>query len=353
VRRDIAPVRWASFAGHGRQIRLHARVRARFSTDRARSLLVLGVNLGVDRTLRLERLLPGYVQRPRSAVATAGGKAVNICRASRAHGVRPRLVANLPGRVGELVGDMLVAEGHDVRRVVTAGEARSQIIIVEDDARITVLNEPGPELSEPDLARLLGALIEELPGHGVVAASGSLPPGAPDDLYGRVVERARAAGAMTVVDAARAALRACLPFEPDVVTPNLAEASAALIGTTDEAVEAEGDDPRSAALEAARGLRAAGARAALVTAGRHGVAGADAGGCFWIAAPSVPGVNPVGAGDSFVAGLAVALERGATLRQATITAVATGSASVAHPLAGGVEPRLVAELEPALILEPA
>jgi 1-phosphofructokinase len=316
-------------------------------------LLILGVNLGVDRTLRLEQLLPGYVQRPRSAEATAGGKAVNICRASRAYGVRPRLVANLPGRIGELVGDMLAAEGHDVRRVATAGEARSQIIIIEDDSRITVLNEPGPVLSQADLASLLGALLEELPGHRVVAASGSLPPGAPDDVYGRVVELARAAGALSVVDAARAALRACLPFEPDVVTPNLAEASAALLGRSDEAVEADGVNPRVAALDAARGLRAAGARSALVTVGRHGVAGAAADGCFWVAAPSVRGVNPVGAGDSFVAGLAVALERGDGLREATIAAVATGSASVAHPLAGGVDPLLVAELHPALVLEPA
>lgn len=311
------------------------------------------MNLGVDRTLHLERLLPGYVQRPRSATATAGGKAVNICRASRAHGARPRLLANLPGRMGELVGDMLEAEGHDVRRVATAGEARSQIIIIEDDSRITILNEPGALLSQADRARLLGALAEELPGQRVVAASGSLPPGAPDDLYGRVVELARAAGALSVVDAARAALRACLPFEPDVVTPNLAEASVALLGGSDEAVEADGDDPRAAALEAARGLRTEGARAALVTAGRHGVAGAAADGCFWVNAPAVHGVNPVGAGDSFVAGLAVALERGAGLREATMAAVATGSASVAHPLAGGVDPLLVAELRPALVLEPA
>ena len=236
------------------------------SRDRARSLLVLGANLGIDRTLRLERLLPGYVQRPREARATAGGKAVNICRAARAHGIRPRLVANLPGRMGELVGDMLDAEGHDVRRVVTAGEARSQIIVIEDDQRITVLNEPGPELSPPDFAALLAAAAEELAGRRVAVASGSLPPGAPDDAYGRFVEIARAAGAVSVVDAARAALRGCLAFGPDVVTPNLAEASAALLGTTDEAVEAEGDDVRALALDAARALRAGGrARGA-----RHG-----------------------------------------------------------------------------------
>jgi fructose-1-phosphate kinase PfkB-like protein len=87
--------------------------------------------------------------------------------------------------------------------------------------------------------------------------------------------------------------------------------------------------------------------------GRHGVGGADADGAFWITAPSVPEVNPVGAGDSFVAGLSVALERGDALRSAALCAVATGSASVASALAGGVAPALVAELAHRVRLERA
>jgi 1-phosphofructokinase family hexose kinase len=316
-------------------------------------MLVLGLNLGVDRSLRLERLLPGYVQRPRSVEVTAGGKSVNVCRASRAHGVRPRLVANLPGRAGAFVGELLAAEGHDVRAVTTEGEARSQVIIIEDDLRVTVLNEPGPPLSAGDRERLLGAFADELDGHGVATASGSLPPETPEDIYGTVVALARSRGAISVIDATRDALRACLPFEPDVVTPNLAEAEAALGGVAYEAVEPEADGSPAAAVMAARSLRDAGARAALVTAGRHGVAGADAGGTFWVAAPSVREVNPVGAGDSFVAGLAVALERGDDLRAAALCGVATASASVANPLAGGVEPGLVADLARRVSLEHA
>jgi 1-phosphofructokinase family hexose kinase len=316
-------------------------------------VLVLGLNLGVDRTLRLERLRPGYVQRPRSVEVTAGGKAVNVCRASRVHGVRPRLVANLPGRGGAAVGELLDAEGHDVRAVATEGEARSQVIIIEDDLRVTVLNEPGPPLSDEDRERLLASFRQEVDGQRVAVASGSLPPGAPEDTYGEVVRLGRAGGAITVIDAARDALRGCLPAGPDVVAPNLAEAEAALHGVGDEAVEAEGAAVRPAAIAAAQGLRDAGALGALVTVGRHGVGGADQDGGFWIAAPSVREVNPVGAGDSFVAGLAVALERGEDLRTAALCAVATGSASVAHPLAGGVDPAVVAELAALLSLEPA
>lgn len=316
-------------------------------------MLVLGLNLGVDRTLRLERLLPGYVQRPRSVEVTAGGKAVNVCRASRAHGVRPRLVANLPGRGGAVVGEMLEAEGHDVCAVATDGEARSQVIVIEDDLRTTVLNEPGPPLSARDRERLLAAFRKEVGDQRVAVASGSLPPGAPVDTYGEVVRLARAGGAITVIDAARDALRGCLPAGPDVVTPNLAEAEAALHTVGDEAVEAVAGDARARAVAAAQGLRDAGALGALVTVGRHGVAGADVDGAFWIAAPSVREINAVGAGDSFVAGLAVALERGDDLRIAALCAVATGSASVAHPLAGGVDAALVPELATMLSLESA
>ena len=313
-------------------------------------MLVLGLNLGVDRSLRLERLLPGYVQRPRSVEVTAGGKAVNVCRASRAHGVRPRLIANLPEHGGSALAEMLAAEGHDVRAIPTDGELRSQVIIIEDDLRVTVLNEPGPPLSPSDRDLLLSAFREEIDGHRVAVASGSLPPEAAADTYGEVVQLARAGGAIVVVDAARDALRGCLRFGPDVVTPNLAEAEAVLHGTSDEAVEPEGD-ARRMAIASAQGLLDEGARSALVTAGRLGVGGADQEGVFWIAAPTVRQVNPVGAGDSFVAGLAVALDRGDDLRTAAICAVATGSASVANPLAGGVDSTLVAELVGALFVE--
>lgn len=313
-------------------------------------MIVLGANLTIDRTLYLECLVPGHVIRPSRALATAGGKAVNVCRAATAHGVRPRLVANLPGRMGAVVGDLLDQEGHDVRRVATSGEIRSAIVIIEDDLRATVLNEPGPELSAADQAALLDAFEADCTGHGVAVASGSLPPGhGTAGLYAELVTRAHRQGLRVVLDAARTDLLAALPARPDVVTPNLSEALAVLTGRpAAESVEADGTDPRSAAIDAAQALRGRGAGAALVTVGRHGVAGAAADGTFWLDAPSVPQVNPIGAGDSFAAGLACGLERGLALTEATTLAVATGAASVASDLAGGVDPALLNGLLTAL-----
>jgi 1-phosphofructokinase family hexose kinase len=311
---------------------------------------VLGANLALDRTLRLPRLMPGHVQRPESVVVTGGGKSVNVLRAARAHGACGTLVANLPGRTGSYLASLLEDEGHDVVPVPTRGEARCAMILLEAGGRVTVINEPGPELSASDADALLGALDVSLAGAGsstgprVLVASGSLPPGADVGTYASVVGIGHRHGFITVVDTARAALAGALPARPDVVSPNLAEAEAVLSGHADESVEPEGDDVRDRALDAAMRLTAWGARAALVSAGRHGLAGADATGAFWLSAPSVPEVNPVGAGDALVGGLAVALEQGAQLRDAAAVGVATAAASVAHPLAGAVEPAVLARL---------
>jgi fructose-1-phosphate kinase PfkB-like protein len=203
-----------------------------------------------------------------------------------------------------------------------------------------------PELSPADRDAWFAAFDADALGHAVVVASGSLPPGpGAAGLYHEVVRRAHAHGLRIVLDAARADLAAALPAGPDVVTPNLAEARAVLTGVDDgEAVEPDLPDLHRAAVAAAAGLRALGARAALVTAGRHGVAGDDGTGGFWIDAPELAEVNPVGAGDAFAAGLAVGLERGATLREAAMLAVATGSASVTTELAGRVDAELVRRL---------
>jgi 1-phosphofructokinase family hexose kinase len=309
-------------------------------------VIVFGANLTLDRTVSLARLVPGNVHRPSTAVVTAGGKSVNVCRAAAAHGVRPRLVANLPGRGGGLVGDLLDAEGHDVRRIVTAGEIRSATIIIESDLRITVLNEPGPQLSVVDRVALLGAFEAEAAGHRIAVASGSLPPGPHAvGLCAEVVHRAHAQGLRIVLDAARSDLEAALPAGPDVVTPNLAEALALLNGSDQgEAVEPDVPDLHRRALDAATALCAAGAKAALVTVGRHGVAAAGDAGEFWVDAPSVPEVSSIGAGDAFAAGLACGLDQGLDLRRATVLAVATGAASVATDLAGRVDVDLLRRL---------
>ncbi|MBA2272374.1 MAG: hypothetical protein H0W21_00520, partial [Actinobacteria bacterium] len=64
---------------------------------------------------------------------------------------------------------------------------------------------------------------------------------------------------------------------------------------------------------AASALVRRGAGVALVTAGGAGTAVDGSAGAWWIEAPAVKVVNPIGAGDAFVGGFCGALERGAAV----------------------------------------
>jgi 1-phosphofructokinase family hexose kinase len=300
-------------------------------------MLIAGPNLTIDRTSRIPELRPGDVLRLADVVVTPGGKGLNVARAALALGVPAKLVAFVPGHTGRASAALIAEEGVDLAAVPQEGEIRSTSVILEPSGRATVLNEPGPALRPGDWEAYEAAIAADLAAHGILVCSGSLPPGAPADAYGRLVALARASGRTSVVDASPAALRAALAAQPDAVAPNLAEAEGLLHGRADEAVEASPDAPRRA-LAAAAELVEAGARAAIVTAAAAGAAVASAAGTTFIAAPHATVRNPIGAGDVLTGALAAALERGDDVVSAAREAVAAAAAGVEAPKAGDLDP---------------
>jgi 1-phosphofructokinase family hexose kinase len=272
------------------------------------------------------------VLRLSDVAVTPGGKGLNVARAARALGVPAALVAFVPGRTGQAAAELIGEEGVALHAVPVAGEIRSTSVILEAGGRATVLNEPGPALGDGDWKALEAAISASWGDHGVLVCSGSLPPGSPQDGYGRLVALARAAGRVSVVDAGGATLQAGVAARPDVVTPNLAEAEG-----VEEAVEALPDAPERA-VAAASSLVAAGAGAAVVTAAAAGAAVASGEGAWWIAAPRVPAVvNPIGAGDVLAAALCAGLEAGLAVVEAAVRGVAAAAAGVQAELAGDLD----------------
>jgi 1-phosphofructokinase family hexose kinase len=307
-------------------------------------VLIAGPNLTIDRTSTIPELRPGDVLRLADVLVTPGGKGLNVARAARALGVPAMLVAFLPGRTGRAAGELIAAEGVRLAGVSVDGEIRSTAIILESSGRATVLNEPGPPLEDEDWMAFEAAVGAALDDHGVLVCSGSLPPEAPDDGYGRLVRRAHANACPAVVDANGAALRAALAAGADVVTPNLAEAEGLLHGRADEAVEAS-PEARPHAKAAALALVDAGARAAVVTAAAAGAAVAVADEATWLPAPRVDVVrNPIGAGDVLTATVAAALETGMDVVEAARRGVAAAAASVEAPRAGDLSVERMTEL---------
>jgi 1-phosphofructokinase family hexose kinase len=305
-------------------------------------MLIAGPNLTIDRTIRLDELRPGEVLRAREAHVGPGGKGVNVARAAAALGHPAELVAFLPqGRSGEAVGAWLADAGVAVHAVPVPGEVRSAAIMLESSGRTTVVNEPGPPAGEDAWRRYLRRVEARLSGQRVVVCSGSTPPASPADAYARIVRLAAAAGAAVIVDATGPTLGEAIAAGAGLVTPNLAEAEELIVGSGDHSVHSTAQELQRRARACARELVARGAGSALVTAGAGGLALAAGGEVRWLPAPRAEVRNPVGAGDSLVAGLACALEDGEPLPAAVCAGMATAAASVEQLLPGRLDPERV------------
>ena len=316
-------------------------------------MLVVGLNQTIDRTIRLPALAPGQVLRALDARVTPGGKAVNVCRAARTvvHPGSPGRA--VPGRLGAVARELLLAEGLDVEAVAVDGEIRGTTVVLEDGGRTTVINEPGPALDSGAWRRVLAAVEQGIVGGAWMAVCGSVPPGVDPGAHAALIALAHDRGAPVAVDVTGGRLVEAAAAGADLVSPNLAEAEDAvrIAGgspvTVGEAVDVD-DRDRSVVEARCRAAGAAlvalGAGAAMVSAGRHGVACATAARDDFVPAPAVDVVNPIGAGDALLGATLVALERGRPFEVAVREGVAYAAASVADPVAGYADPTVVAAL---------
>jgi 1-phosphofructokinase family hexose kinase len=311
-------------------------------------MLIVNPNFTIDRTIPLELMVPGSVHRTGPATASLGGKGVNVARIARAFGRPGVLVGFMPSTSAGELATLAAAEGAELAGVPVPGIVRAASVFLERSGRVTVFNEPGPTVEGGDWSRLLEEVARRADGQRTVVCSGSLPPGSPVEGYARVVAAARRAGLRSVVDSTGDVLAAALSAHPDVVSPNLAEAETLVFGPAIEGVEPEGDRVVPRALDAARGLVARGARQAVVSAGSHGAAFSDGSETSFCPAPEISVVSPIGAGDSLVGGLVLALEEGQPFKDAVPFALAVASASCETPVAGAVDTRRARELARAL-----
>jgi len=273
-------------------------------------IVTLTPNPCIDRTIRLDRLVAGSLNRAHSATSEAAGKGVNVSYALATEGVETVAVLPLAAQSAvEYLG--LLADAVPLAAVPIAGAMRVNLSIIESDGTVTKVNEPGPPLSAADADAIVTAAASASRA-GWIVGCGSLPPGAPRDLYGRLA-RLATGDRRIAVDSSGDALAAATTAGIALVKPNREE----LQELVRRPVATLGD-----VVDAARGLIARGCGAALVSLGADGAVYVDAHTATHAEARVADTGNPVGAGDALLAGFLAAGARIGALPVAVAWAVA-------------------------------
>ena len=313
---------WGSWSG-----RTLARYGARVSE--APRVTVLG-SLNMDISVTVPRLpAPGATVLGDAARFTPGGKGANQAVAVARLGGRVRLIGAVgDDDFGRRLTDALRAEGIDLGQLNVTRAAPTGLAMITVDAagENTIAVAPGANhhVAESDVDGIGDTPYDAL----VISAEVPVP------VVRAALKQARH-DAPCILNLAPAPPEAAgiVAAGIDWLVVNEAEAAAVLGRPVHGLAEAA---------EAAVALTTAGARNAVVTAGPHGAAVTGAGiapGPVTVPGFSVTAVDSVGAGDTFVGALAVALAAGVPVLDAVRAAVAAGATAVTKPGAQAAMPR--------------
>ena len=303
-------------------------------------LVCVSANPAIDRRLRLENIAIGEVNRALSAQPFAGGKAAHVAMVAKTLDIDVIWAGFLGGATGEECESGLSAFGVPLTVIRTQAETRANLEIISADGSVTEILEPGGMVTDGEIERLLTTCRDifcEFKENCQVALSGSLPPGAPADLYAELTRIAHLQGCRVLLDTSGEALQRGLEAEPDFVKPNSVEAanfSGYVVRDADGAADA------------AHKFLDAGARSVAISLGPAGIVWQRSADSETLISqlPPVRATSSVGSGDAALAGFAVAYERGLSDEQTLSLAVACGTANCLADAPGRVDRNRVLEL---------
>jgi 6-phosphofructokinase 2 len=295
------------------------------------SILTVSLNPALDLSTDVDSVVSGPKLRCGAPRFDPGGGGVNVSRAIAKLGGQSLPLLAVGGLTGQMLSGLLESEGLACARFEIDGMTRQSVSVLERSSgkqfRFVL---PGPEWTPADGRRLLSTLQDLLrsasPPIRCVVASGSLPPGLPDEFYHEVKEIAERAEAQFVLDTSGRALTAALRDDtapPHIWVMDQGEAEQAVghrIADLDalEAVAVQLQERRLADILILS--YADGGAIAVSATERHR-----------LVPPKVEILSKVGAGDSFVAGLTLKLSGAAALREAVAFAVAAAASAVTTP----------------------
>jgi 6-phosphofructokinase 2 len=248
-----------------------------------------------------------------------GGGGINVARAIKKLGGEAKAIYPAGGYTGMYFNKLLTQEGISSIIVESKNETRENIIILDETTNKQYrFGMPGSPLSEHEWKQVL-KIIEEMDDVGYIVASGSLPPGVPTDIFARIARLAKNKNARLVVDSSGDALKYAVEEGVYLIKPNLRELSG-LVGKDYLQDNEVGMYAKQLVMQKkTTGVMVSmGAKGAMLVTCDHEE---------MIVAPMVEKKSTVGAGDSLVAGMVLALSQGSNWENAARYGVACGTAA--------------------------
>ncbi len=282
-------------------------------------ILTITANPSVDISYQLEKFNIDDVTRTSDIEKHAGGKGIHVGYVLKELGAKPVHSGFAGGKLGEFIEEGLEDRGQEARFVKINGDTRNCIAILHEGKQTEIL-EAGPTISKEEEEEFLNKLDQISEGCHIMNISGSLPKGLTSDFYKEIIKYAKKHDKFVSVDTSGKTLKDMINAEekPDLIKPNETEIADVLgrkIEKKDlkEILEEEPfkDIPYI-----------------IVSMGKDGAMVKIKDKIYNAKVPKVEAVNPVGSGDSSLAGALFAIDEGKSDEEIIKTSMTCGLLNV-------------------------
>ena len=287
-------------------------------------IVTLTLNPSLDKNTRVDLLRPEKKMRCEYPRFEAGGGGINVSRALKKLGKDSIAYYLAGGGEGHMIYELLDEEGIEQYMLESSLRTRQNFMVTDDTTGDQYrFGMPGPKIPEEEWQGVLEKIKQLDPLPDLLVASGSLPPGIPDDFYAKLAVFCRENNVKFIVDTSGPPLKMAVDEGVYLLKPNLRELGHLLEKETVSAMEQE---------EYANELiKRNKCEILVVSLGARGAMRATTEGYDYIVPPTVKQESAVGAGDSMVAGLLFGLSEDMSIGDLVRFGVAAGTAATMTP----------------------
>ncbi|WP_296114472.1 1-phosphofructokinase family hexose kinase [uncultured Anaerococcus sp.] len=282
-------------------------------------ILTITANPSVDMSYQLDKFNIDGVTRTDKVIKHAGGKGIHVGYVLNDLGKKAVHSGFVGGKLGEFIEEGLEDKGQEARFIKVKEPTRNCLAILHEGKQTEIL-EAGPTISGSERDEFIEELDKISEDCSVISMSGSLPKGLDPSFYEEIIAYGKSHNKFVAVDTSGQTLKDVVnsDIKPDLIKPNETEV-ADLLGeeiTKDNIKEAL----KKAPLKDIEYV--------IVSLGKDGAVVKVGDRIYKASVPEVKAINPVGSGDSSLAGAIFAIDQGKNPEDVIKTSMTCGLLNV-------------------------
>ena len=282
------------------------------------------MNPAIDKSAGVKQIEPDKKLRCQEPVFTPGGGGINVARAIHNLGGEAKAIYPAGGPTGDMLEQLLEKEGVYQYRIKVKNWTRENVSIVEETTNNQYRFEmPGSSLDEHETTQSLEAVLQKSKTADYLVASGSLPPGVPDDFYAQLAKKTHGTHLKLIIDTSGESLKKLKGSGIFLLKPNLRE----FREFTGLKLLSE-EEQKQAGLELVDNGTC---KVLVLSLGADGVLLVTHKNQVRFRSPKVIVKSRIGAGDSTVAGIVLGLTKDMDLKEAVMFGISCGASTVMSP----------------------